>query len=196
MMELLQANGIAFGVVLLLGLFVAWWVWGKERPAPRRETHDVLSDGAAPAQRNNALIDAPPAAAMTAPAVMLTPPPSAGTMAGIGEVIAAAAAQEIDEAAAAAQAHVADQPAIAPTAGEADDLSRIKGVGPKLVALLGQLGITRYDQIAAWSDADVAAIDARLGAFAGRPVRDGWVEQCGYLARGDIAGFEGRFGKV
>ena len=87
-------------------------------------------------------------------------------------------------------------PGIAAPAGPPDDLSRIKGVGPKLVALLNALGITRYDQIAAWSDSDIAAIDTRLGDFRGRPTRDKWVEQAGFLATGDIAGFEARFGKL
>lgn len=87
-------------------------------------------------------------------------------------------------------------PLVVPAAGPADDLSKLKGVGPKLITLLGTLGVTRYDQIAGWSDADIAAIDARLGTFQGRPTRDKWVEQAGYLASGDIAGFEAKFGKL
>jgi predicted flap endonuclease-1-like 5' DNA nuclease len=83
----------------------------------------------------------------------------------------------------------------APT-GPADDLTRMKGVGPKVATLLGELGITHYSQIAQLSDDDVAAIDQRLGVFEGRITRDRWVEQAGYLARGDIAGFEARFGKL
>lgn len=87
------------------------------------------------------------------------------------------------------------QPAAAP-AGEADNLLRLKGVGPKLNALLIELGVTRYAQIAAWTDADIAAIDARLGSFKGRPVRDQWVDQAKYLAAGDSAGFEAKYGKL
>lgn len=87
-------------------------------------------------------------------------------------------------------------PEMAAPAGPPDDLSRIKGVGPKLVTLLNALGITRYDQIAAWTAADVAAIDTHLGDFSGRPTRDKWVEQAGFLASGDVAGFEARFGKL
>ena len=80
--------------------------------------------------------------------------------------------------------------------GEADDLTRIKGLGPKLAGLLRGLGIARFDQIAGWSEADVARIDAQLGAFEGRIARDNWIEQARYLAAGDVAGFEARFGKV
>lgn len=85
--------------------------------------------------------------------------------------------------------------AVAPEAGE-DDLLRMKGVGPKLKALLNELGITRFAQIAAWTDTDIAAIDARLGNFKGRPIRDQWVDQAKYLAAGDIAGFEAQYGKL
>ena len=91
----------------------------------------------------------------------------------------------------------ADAPvaAVAPEAGE-DDLLRMKGVGPKLKALLHELGITRFAQIAGWTDTDIAAIDARLGNFKGRPIRDQWVDQAKYLAAGDIAGFEAQYGKL
>lgn len=80
--------------------------------------------------------------------------------------------------------------------GEPDDLRRLKGIGPKLAALLTQLGITRYDQIAAWGPEEVAKVDAHLGTFKGRIVRDNWVEQAGFLAAGDTAGFEAKFGKL
>ena len=85
--------------------------------------------------------------------------------------------------------------AVTSEAGE-DDLLRMKGVGPKLKALLNELGITRFAQIAAWTDTDIAAIDARLGNFKGRPIRDQWVDQAKYLAASDIAGFEAQYGKL
>lgn len=81
-------------------------------------------------------------------------------------------------------------------AGPGDDLTRMKGIGPKLAALLAELGVTHYSQIAEWTGEDIAAIDPHLGAFQGRPTRDRWVEQAGYLARDDIAGFEAQFGKL
>lgn len=92
------------------------------------------------------------------------------------------------------------EPAIVPeiviAAGPPDQLTRMKGLGPKAAGLLGDMGYTRYDQIAAWSDADIARIDAGMGAFAGRIARDRWVEQARFLADDDIAGFEARFGKL
>lgn len=95
----------------------------------------------------------------------------------------------------------ADEPApqaamAAPAGEEADDLLRMKGVGPKLNARLIELGVTRFSQIAAWSAADVEAVDAQLGAFKGRPVRDQWIDQARYLANGDVAGFEAKYGKL
>ncbi len=78
----------------------------------------------------------------------------------------------------------------------ADALTRMKGVGPKLAALLNEAGVTRFDQIGAWSDAELDAMDARMGSFRGRLRRDRVVEQARFLARGDQAGYEAVFGKL
>lgn len=80
--------------------------------------------------------------------------------------------------------------------GAPDNLLLLKGVGPKLNTLLGTLEISRFDQIAAWSKADIAKVDAHLGAFKGRIERDAWIEQAGLLAKGKIADFEAKFGKL
>lgn len=89
------------------------------------------------------------------------------------------------------------EPAPAPApAAKADNLQLLKGVGPKMVALLNGLGVTGFQQIADWTDADVAAIDPQLGAFQGRIARDAIVDQAGYLARGDKAGFEAKYGAL
>lgn len=93
-------------------------------------------------------------------------------------------------------APIPTSPAATVVPGESDDLLKLKGVGPKLNQLLIELGVTRYGQIAGWSDADIAAIDAKLGNFKGRPVRDQWVDQAKYLAVGDVAGFEAKYGKL
>ncbi len=80
--------------------------------------------------------------------------------------------------------------------GAPDNLLLLKGVGPKLNTLLGTLEISRFDQIAAWNKADIAKVDAHLGAFKGRIERDAWIEQAGLLAKGKIADFEAKFGKL
>ncbi|WP_037512736.1 hypothetical protein, partial [Sphingopyxis sp. LC81] len=77
-----------------------------------------------------------------------------------------------------------------------DNLQLLKGVGPKLVVLLNGLGVTSFQQIAGWTDADIARIDPQLGAFQGRIARDNIVDQAGYLARGDKPGFEAKYGAL
>ena len=62
--------------------------------------------------------------------------------------------------------------------------------------MLNAMGIIRFDQLARLSEAEVERIDASLGAFRGRLTRDQVVDQADYLARGDIDGFEQRFGKL
>ena len=80
--------------------------------------------------------------------------------------------------------------------GPPDDLTRLKGVGPKFAALLNDSGITRYEQIARLSEGDIERLDRDLGAFKGRLQRDQLPLQADYLARGDEDGFEQRFGKL
>ena len=87
-------------------------------------------------------------------------------------------------------------PRIPGPSGPPDNLQRLKGVGPKLAAQLNEFGITRFDQLAGLTENEVALLDRRLGAFEGRIARDRLVEQACYLERGDIDGFEARFGKL
>lgn len=70
-----------------------------------------------------------------------------------------------------------------PSEAKADDLTRIRGIGPKLSQLLQSLGITRFTQIAAFDAADLAALDDKLGAFRGRAVRDDWVGQAATICQ-------------
>ena len=80
--------------------------------------------------------------------------------------------------------------------GPPDDLVTLKGVGPKLAGILNDRGITRFDQIAKLSQGQIESLDASLGAFRGRFDRDRIREQADYLARGDIEGYELKFGKL
>jgi len=176
---------------ILLGLAVvvlllAWWLFTRATRPARTRSHrpDVLDEGAAPAQRNQALIDSAPAASAA-----FAVPPAAELMGGVAEVIAAAVQEEAAQAGGIETATgMPDHPA--------DDLTRIKGLGPKLNTLLGQLGVTSFAQIASWTDEDLARIDSQLGNFAGRPARDQWVAQARLLAAGDTAGYENAFGKL
>jgi predicted flap endonuclease-1-like 5' DNA nuclease len=77
-----------------------------------------------------------------------------------------------------------------------DDLTQLKGVGQKFAARLNELGVCRYAQIAGFNDNELALLDEKLGPFRGRLGRDRVREQADYLARGDIDGFEEKFGKL
>ncbi len=65
----------------------------------------------------------------------------------------------------------------------ADDLKKLSGVGPALEKKLHAAGVTSFAQVAAWTDADVAAMDEKL-SFKGRIEREGWIEQAKELAKG------------
>ncbi|GAA6175390.1 50S ribosomal protein L21 [Sulfitobacter pacificus] len=66
---------------------------------------------------------------------------------------------------------------------DGDDLSEISGVGPVIVGKLHAEGITTFAQIAAWTDADVEAIEEKL-SFKGRVGREDWIAQAKELAKG------------
>jgi predicted flap endonuclease-1-like 5' DNA nuclease len=80
--------------------------------------------------------------------------------------------------------------------GPPDDLTKLKGVGPKFAAQLNDLGITRFDQLARLDGGDLDRVDQSIGPFRGRLQRDQVPLQADYLARGDHDGFEQRFGKL
>ena len=90
--------------------------------------------------------------------------------------------QQADKSAAsAAVAEAAPEQLSAPRGGVGDDLKKISGVGPKLEALLNEMGFWHFDQIAAWGAAEIAWVDARL-KFKGRIERDDWMTQAATLA--------------
>ena len=95
-----------------------------------------------------------------------------------------------------AETEVGTRPAALTAArgGQADDLKRIKGVGPKLEALLNRLGFYHFDQVAAWTEAELAWVDANLEGFKGRASRDDWVAQARILAAGGETEFSARQG--
>lgn len=175
-------------VIALVALVVLVWIISRSTRRARVTDEDgapgifrdVLEEGAAPAERNQALIDAPRGIAIIQ-----------GPLSSAANAQATAAAPLGTD----AEAGPAPEPAPTPAAsGPADDLTRIKGLGPKLAALLGEFGVTTFAQIAAWTPEEIERIDAKLGRFAGRITRDQWVEQAKFLAAGDEPGFTARFG--
>lgn len=98
---------------------------------------------------------------------------------GAGVVAAPAAAKP-------AATKAAPKKAAAPkaeAAAGADDLKALSGVGPALEKKLHDAGVTTFAQIAAWTEADVAAMDEKL-SFKGRIEREGWIAQAAELAKG------------
>ncbi|WP_350334092.1 NADH-quinone oxidoreductase subunit NuoE [Coralliovum pocilloporae] len=75
--------------------------------------------------------------------------------------------------------------------GKPDDLKKISGVGKVIEGKLQGLGITTFAQIAAWTEADIAAFDEKL-SFKGRIQRDNWIEQAKQLSSGGETAFSKR----
>jgi len=173
MVQQLQENWLLAIAAVLALLLVAWWLFVASRRT--RVEIERKDGGVTPVQRNQALIDAPPAAAVDAE----IPPPTPEALAGVGTAVGAAAAPV---------------PVDLPDAE--DDLLLIKGLGPKLVEQLRALGVTSFAQIAAWDDAEIDRIDAQLGRFQGRIRRDDWPAQARLLASRDTSEYEAKFGKL
>ncbi len=104
-------------------------------------------------------------------------------------------APETPKAEAAIEAGTRPEALSGPRAGKADDLKRIKGIGPKLEALCNTLGFYHFDQIANWTEAEVAWVDDNLTGFKGRVSRDNWVAQAKTLAAGGETEFSARVDK-
>jgi predicted flap endonuclease-1-like 5' DNA nuclease len=80
----------------------------------------------------------------------------------------------------------------APRGGVADDLKEIEGIGPAIEKLVNGMGFYHFDQIAAWTDADVATVDAELRTFKGRIARDKWVAQARIIVKEGLIAFRER----
>ncbi|MEO0939632.1 MAG: endonuclease [Pseudomonadota bacterium] len=126
------------------------------------------------------------AAAKPEPAPAPTPAPAAATAdAGVDPVAEAAAAVPAGE-------EKKPETLSAARAGGPDDLKMIKGVGPKLEALLHSLGFFHFDQVASWKAEEVAWVDQNLKGFKGRVSRDKWVAQAKILAEGGTTEFSSK----
>ncbi|MCV2893945.1 NADH-quinone oxidoreductase subunit E [Lentibacter sp. XHP0401] len=79
----------------------------------------------------------------------------------------------------------------APRKSGADDLKLISGVGPKLEQTLNELGFWHFDQVAKWTENEIAWVDSRL-KFKGRIERDDWMAQAKILAAGGETEFSNK----
>lgn len=62
-----------------------------------------------------------------------------------------------------------------------DDLTVLTGIGPKLALSLAERGVTRFAQIAAWTEEEVSALDKDMKLM-GRIGREAWIAQAARLA--------------
>lgn len=76
------------------------------------------------------------------------------------------------------QANLLTEPAF----GVPDDLERIDGVGPMLRALLHDIGVYYFWQVAEWTNAEIDWVESKLAHFRGRIRRDDWVGQARTMA--------------
>lgn len=182
---------------LLIGIATAAWIW--LRLSASEDASAEVDEPVKPAAPAKPLEPVKPVIDVAQPVTFTAPPepvPAPVDESPVGAPAAFVAPASAGGDTAADGGAATPRPAIAAAVGDPDDLTLLKGVGPKLNALLISLGVTRFDQIAAWNEAEIAEVDGYLGNFKGRIVRDSWVEQAGLLARGDTAGFSAKFGAL
>jgi predicted flap endonuclease-1-like 5' DNA nuclease len=171
---------LAFGGGVITG-----WVLRSRSDEPERPR---LSAGE-PAKAST-----PSPAPKPAPAPAASPAPAAGEASGATTKAPTPAASKAKSAAPDAPAAAAKSSAVAdgpkpvpgaavnaPEPGAGDDLTQIKGVGPKAAEKLNEAGVTKVGQIAKWTGADVERFDALINGR-GRIERDDWVGQAKKLA--------------
>lgn len=163
----------------LLGLIVGWLIWGTRRSSgrvadPAVTVAETVRLKAAletcTAERNRALAKISALGAELV-AARATPTPVEAAEARVAAPVASVATE------ARAPARLAAARNDAP-----DDLKLIKGIGPKMEALCHRLGFYHFDQIAAWTPAELAWVDDNLEDFKGRASRDNWIGQARALA--------------
>ena len=182
-----QSGFIGIAVFLLVGLILGMY-WGSAAVADPKHTAvaqpkpAAIPAAGAPVMSAPAMAEAAPAAFVSAPMAEAAAAPAKTPRVAKPKVEAqplVAKAATKPAAAKVAKVKKPDGPArlSAPRKGKPDDLKEIEGIGPALEKLCNELGFYHFDQIAGWSDADVAWVDANMKTFKGRIVRDKWIAQ-------------------
>lgn len=139
-------------------------------PAAARATDDAVAAAAAAAAAAMTVAAAHRATTPAEPAPPAAPPVAAsGGMAGVS-----------------AEVRV---PPLIPTDGQ--NLKLIRDIDEETERKLHSLGVWRYSDLARWTHADVAAINAALGTRA-RVQRENWIEQATILSRGGLTAYARR----
>lgn len=190
--------GLVVAVIVVLG----WSLFGQDdaaaatkpqswtpppAPAPKSEPVPVVDP------RSVAPVAVPPVGASHAAVTPLTVVPAAAPAAAVPAPIMAPVMAPVEVAVAVPKDPVPKDPVPAarpvavtksagaalasPRQGQADDLKQIEGIGPALEKLVNGLGYWHFDQIAAWTEAEIDLVDQKMDRFKGRIRRDRWVAQ-------------------
>ena len=68
-----------------------------------------------------------------------------------------------------------------PAKDKADDLKKVKGIGPKMEKTLNEIGIFTFAQVSRMTNTEYDLLDEITGTFPGRAQRDDWAGQAGKL---------------
>ncbi|MBC2776134.1 hypothetical protein [Parasphingopyxis marina] len=210
-------------IALAIGLATGWWIWGgaKDEGLFEAENDEPVAFVPPPLELEpeTAVQPAPTPFPAPEPPVEADPEPEPSIVANVAEPEPeaeleaepetmpepATPVEPEPEAEPEPEPELEPEPVSEPAApspflsapeGEPDNLTRIKGVGPKLADLLNSLGVFHFRQIASWNDAQVTEVDSHLDTFKGRIARDRWVDQAKLLDARNVAAFEREFGKL
>lgn len=171
---------LAVGAGVVAGVLVKQW-FGRRTVGSERLTEVMEAAAAEEAAKATAAAPEPAPVAVEAEVVptVVAPEPVAPQIPEPPEVLTGPAAEVsagLDRIAAADK--VGDRPDYlpAPRDGVADNLRRIKGIGPQNEARLNFLGIYHIDQIASWTPSEARWMGAYL-SFPGRIEREDWIGQ-------------------
>jgi predicted flap endonuclease-1-like 5' DNA nuclease len=198
--ELFPAAAIGGAVAVFVGLILGMpWGSGAARPVSGVAAAKPVEAGVAVQPAS----EATPAAFVSAPAPAAEPKAkaSAAPKPKAAPVAKAAAAPKAAAPKAAAPRAAAKPKAAKPAGperlkaarkGKADDLKEIEGIGPAMEKLVNSMGFYHFDQIASWSEADVALVDSEMKTFKGRITRDKWVAQAKIIVTEGLEAFRER----
>ncbi|MEI4491872.1 hypothetical protein WAF00_14595 [Mameliella alba] len=167
------------------GVTVAASVTTTEEAAPVDDVAEtvVVEATAEPEAEPEVTIEEPVAETVAEPVVELAPAPEAAPEKAETAPEAAPTVAPAPEAEATAEPAMVKPAALKAPKGEADDLTVLNGVGPKLAEALNAEGIYHFSQIAGWTEENVAWVDENLAGVRGRASRNGWVAQAAELVK-------------
>lgn len=180
----------------LIGLIAGWLIFGGQQNAPagsgkaNKLRSEIDHYRVAAAQQQARISDLEGQLASKSQSATVTPLPT--TIPPVSDIVVEPLPDvptEVDPTEIGKKPIMLDEP----NGGQADDLKKIKGVGPRLEQMCNMMGIWHYDQIAKWTDVEIAWVDENLQGFQGRVTRDEWVSQANVLATGGQTEFSKKF---